>query len=121
VSISFYKLKKVCMRTKALPGIKLENLLRPPLPPLVASPLPPLVHSPLPAPVLLELGRLDPLPARGLPTPTITALPSLSPLGMNVDVIARGVLELSQKQKNKSHADVFDARHVNPLCIVGDS
>jgi hypothetical protein len=40
---------------------------------------------------------------------------------MNVDVIDRGVLELSQKQKNKSHADVFDARHVNPLCIVGDS
>jgi hypothetical protein len=52
------------MRTKALPGIELENLLRPPLPPLVAAPLPPLVRSPLPAPVLLDLGRLDPQPSR---------------------------------------------------------
>ena len=111
MSISFYRLKKVCMRTKAMPGIKLENLLRPPLPPLVAAPLPPLVRSPLPAPVLLELERLDPLPARGLPVTTITALPSLSPLGMDVNVITRGVFELSQKQKNKSRADVLDSDH----------
>jgi hypothetical protein len=53
----------------------------------------------------------DALPSCGSPVAATTTFPSLPPLGRDVHVIARGVLEVSQKQKNKSRPDVLDANH----------